>query len=144
MPVVTAMTFLILLDLRLKVLTCQLPLFGRHFASSLDHGDGAKVAVGDAHEKGEETRPGGVGQSGGAGGVHAHHEQRDEHHPQAGEKEQAAPGPLIGQSSQDLQGDRAGGSMRLYVKVLIYESLRRTVSQNNTETIIWLHSRTFL
>lgn len=64
-----------------------------------------------------------MGQSGGAGGVHAHNEQRDEDHPQAGKEEQAASGPLIGQSSQDLRGDRAGGSMRL-LAVLTYRSPR--------------------
>lgn len=60
-----------------------------------------------------------MGQSGGAGGVHAHNEEGDEDHPQAGEEEQAASGPLIGQSGQDLWGDGAGGSaLSLYFLIM--------------------------
>lgn len=88
-----------------RPLTRQLPLLGRNFSCRLDHWHRAKVAVGDAHEEGEETRPGGVGQGGCIGGVHAHDEQRDEDHPEAGEEEQASPRPVVRQRSQDLRGE---------------------------------------
>lgn len=51
-----------------------------------------------------------MGQRGAASRVHAHDEQRDEDHSQAGEEEQAAPRPFVGQGGQDLGGDGAGGS----------------------------------
>lgn len=89
--------------LRWKTLTCQLPLFGHHFPSSLDHRHGPEVSVGDTHEQGEETWPGGVGQDGGVCRVHTHNKQRDEDHPQAGEEEQAASRPVIRHCSQDLR-----------------------------------------
>lgn len=89
-------------------LTCQLPLLGRHFASSLDHWHRPKVTVGDPHEEGEEARPGGVGQRGRAGWVHAHDKQRDEDHPEAGEEEQAASGPVVRQRCQDLRTEVGG------------------------------------
>ena len=88
-------------------LTCQLPLLGRHFAGSLDHGHRPEVSVGDSHEEGEETGPGRVGQDGSAGRVHAHDEQRDEDHPEAGEEEQAASGPIVRQRGQDLRRRRS-------------------------------------
>lgn len=89
-------------------LTCQLPLLGRDLSRRLDHRHGPKVTVGDTHEEGEEARPGGVGEGGGVGGVHAHDEQRDEDHPEAGEEEQASPRPVVRQRSQDLPGEKTG------------------------------------
>lgn len=103
-------------------LTCQLPLLRRHLPGGLDHGDGAEVAVGDAHEQREETRPGGVGQRGAASRVHAHDEQRDEDHSQAGEEEQAAPRPFVGQGGQDLGG---GGARESEVQTLLKDSILR-------------------
>lgn len=55
-----------------------------------------------------------MGQHGRAGRVHAHDEQGDEDHPEAGEEEQAASGPVVRQSRQDLRSraylsDAAGG-----------------------------------
>lgn len=46
-----------------------------------------------------------MGKGGGVGGVHTHDEQGDEDHPEAGEEEQASPGPVVGQRSQDLGGE---------------------------------------
>lgn len=89
--------------------TCQLPLFRRHFASSLDHRHGAEVAVGDAHEEGEEAGPGRVRQGGRLGRIHAHDEEGDEDHPEAGEEEQAASGPVVRQRCQDLKTAGVGG-----------------------------------
>lgn len=88
----------------MRTLTRQLPLLGGNFSCRLDHRHGPKVPVGDAHEEGEETGPGGVGQGGCLGGVHAHDKQGDEDHPEAGEEEQASPRPVVGQRSQDLGG----------------------------------------
>lgn len=46
-----------------------------------------------------------MGEGGGFGGVDTHDEEGDEDHPEAGEEEQAAPGPVVGQRSQDLGGE---------------------------------------
>jgi len=85
------------------LLTGQLPLLVRHFSRSLDHRHGPEVAVSDSHEEGEEAGPGGMGQGGRAGRVHAHDKQRDEDHPQAGEEEQAASGPVVWQRCKNLR-----------------------------------------
>lgn len=82
--------------------TCQLPLLGAHFASSQDHGDAAEVAVGDAHEEGEDTGPGGVAEGGLPVGVDAHDEERDEDDAEAGVDEEVRSSPVIRQGSQDL------------------------------------------
>lgn len=87
-------------------LTCELSLFGRHFASGLYHRHRPKVAIGYAHQEGEETRPGGVGQDGCAARVHAHDEERDEDHSKAGEEEQTASGPVVWERCQDLRKSR--------------------------------------
>lgn len=46
-----------------------------------------------------------MGEGGGVGRVHAHDEEGDEDHPEAGEEEQASPGPVVGQRRQDLGGE---------------------------------------
>lgn len=94
-------------------LTCQLPLLRWDFASGLDHRHRPKITVGDPHEEGEEAGPGGMGQHGRAGRVHTHDKQRDEDHPEAGEEEQAASGPVVWQRCQDLRTEGGGGSVRL-------------------------------
>lgn len=52
-----------------------------------------------------------MGQRGRAGRVDTHDEQRDEDHPEAGEEEQAASGPVVRQCRQDLR--TGGGSVTL-------------------------------
>lgn len=84
-------------------LTCQLPLLGAHFAGSQDHGDATEIAVGDAHEEGEDAGPGGVAEGGPPVGVDAHDEEGDEDHTEAGVDEEMGPSPVVGQGSQDLQ-----------------------------------------
>lgn len=83
--------------------TCQLPLLGAHFPSGQDHGDTAEVAVGDAHEEGEDAGPGRVAERGLPVGVDAHDEEGDEDHAEAGVDEKVGPPPVVGQGSQDLQ-----------------------------------------
>lgn len=83
--------------------TCQLPLLGAHFASSQDHGDAAKVAVGDAHEEGEDAGPGRVAEGGLTVGVDAHDEEGDEDDAEAGVDEEVRSSPVVRQGSQDLQ-----------------------------------------
>lgn len=83
--------------------TCQLPLLGAHFPSGQDHGDTAEVAVGDAHEEGEDAGPGRVAKRGLPVGVDAHDEEGDEDHAEAGVDEKVGPPPVVGQGSQDLQ-----------------------------------------
>lgn len=90
-------------------LTCQLPLLRAHFASSQDHGNAAEVAIGDAHEEGEDAGPGGVAKSGPSVGIDAHDEEGDEDHAEAGVDEEVGPSPVIGQGGQDLQ--RGAGTM---------------------------------
>lgn len=62
-----------------------------------------------------------MGQRGRAGRVHAHDKQRDEDHPQAGEEEQAAPGPVVRERCQDLRREpgnvaTVGGGILLFVE----------------------------
>lgn len=83
--------------------TCQFPLLRAHFARGQDHGHTAKVAIGDAHEEGEDAGPGGVAEGGLPVGVDAHDEEGDEDHAEAGVDEEVGPSPVIGQGSQDLQ-----------------------------------------
>lgn len=83
--------------------TCQLALLRAHFARGQDHGHAAEVAVGDAHEQGEDAGPGGVAEGGLPVGVDAHDEEGDEDHTQAGVDEEVGPSPVVGQGSQDLQ-----------------------------------------
>lgn len=83
--------------------TCQLPLLRAHFACGQDHGDAAEVAVGDAHEEGEDAGPGGVAEGGLPIGVNTHDEEGDEDHTEAGVDEEVGPSPVVGQGSQDLQ-----------------------------------------